>query len=209
MTIAPLIIEPMQAKYNHQVSRLLVHGFRGKFQPLTNLPDDTLALFFEKLFDQFPAEPASQRMIALQAGEVVGSLCIKGKAELDMKQEVLNFPWRDCNLFGKWNLLKLFLSLYFLDHQPQAGECYIEDISVHPAHQGKGIGKCLLQWAQQHVQANPCLDILSLHVVEKNQRAKKLYEQMSFCTQDRKSSILRYLLFHEFEWNYMAWRKNN
>lgn len=208
MTIAPLTIEPMQAKYNHQVGLLLVHGFRGKFQPLTNLPDNTLALFFEKLLDQIPPEPASQRMIVLEAEEVVGSLCIKEKAESGRKQEVLNFPWSDCERFGKWNLFKLFLSLYFLDHQPQDGECYIEDISVHPAHQGKGVGKCLLQWAQQHVQSKSCLDRLSLHVVGKNQRAKKLYEQMSFCTQDCKSSILRYLLFHEFEWNYMVWRKN-
>lgn len=68
MTIAPIIIEPMQAKYNQQVSRLLVHGFRGKFQSLTSLNDDDLALFFEKLFDHFPTEPASQRIVALQDG---------------------------------------------------------------------------------------------------------------------------------------------
>lgn len=67
-------------------------------------------------------------MIALQAGEVVGSVCIKRKAESNMKQEVFKFPWRDCSRLGKWNLFKLFLSLYLLDHQPQAGECYIEDI---------------------------------------------------------------------------------
>jgi len=204
--MAPLIIEPMQPKYHHQVSHLLVHGFRGKFQSLTNLPDHTLALFFEKLFDRFPAEPASQRVIARQAGEVVGSLCIKGKAETNMKPEALSFPWRDFNEIGKWNLFKLFFALYFLNHQPQAGECYIEDISVHPAHQGKGIGKCLLQWAQHHVQKNPCFDMLSLHVSEKNQRAKKLYEQLSFRTQYRKSSVARYLLFHEFQWNYMVWK---
>lgn len=54
MTINPLIIEPMQAKYNHQVSHLLVHGFRSKFQLLANLPDNKLALFFEKLLDQVP-----------------------------------------------------------------------------------------------------------------------------------------------------------
>lgn len=209
MTVEPLIIEPMQPKYHQQVSRLLVHGFRGKFQPLTSLPDNMLALFFEKLFDQFPGELASHRMIALQGGEVVGSVCIKVKAELNIKQEIMNFPWCDFNLFGKRNLFKLFLSLCLLNHQPQAGECYIEDISVHPAHQGKGIGRCLLKWAQQHVQTNSCLTMLSLHVSERNQHAKKLYEQMSFYTQDQKSSMFRYLLFRELEWNYMVWRKND
>lgn len=49
MTASRITIDPMQAKYNPQVSRLLVHGFRGKFQHLTNLSDEDLALFFKKL----------------------------------------------------------------------------------------------------------------------------------------------------------------
>lgn len=207
MTIDPLIIEPIQPKHHRQVSRLLVHGFRGKFQHITNLPDDTLALFFEKLFTQFPAEPASQRMVALQAGEVAGSLCLKEKAASNGIHELLHFPWRAFNRFGQWDLCKLFLSLYFLDHQPQAGECYIADISVHPARQGQGIGNSLLQWAQQYVQTTPRFHTLGLHVSEKNQRAKKLYEQLSFRTQEQQSSMSRYLLFHEFKWNYMVWKE--
>lgn len=203
MTIAPIIIEPMQAKYNQQVSRLLVHGFRGKFQSLTSLNDDDLALFFEKLFDHFPTEPASQRIVALQDGEVIGSLSIKWKAESDLKQEQ-KLSWQGLKIFGKWTLVKLFLTLYFLNHQPQARECYIEDVSVHPAHRGKGVGKRLLQWAQHYVQTEPLLDVLSLHVSGKNQQAKQLYEQLSFHTHYQKNSFVRHLLFNELKWDYMV-----
>ncbi|WGU97839.1 hypothetical protein QJQ58_07405 [Paenibacillus dendritiformis] len=77
MTTSRITIEPMQAKYNPQVGRLLVHGFRGKFQHLTNMSDEDLALFFEKLFEHIPAEPASRRIVALQEGEVIGTLSIK------------------------------------------------------------------------------------------------------------------------------------
>ena len=62
----------MQAKYNAQVSRLLVYGFGDKFRTLMNMGDDELALLFEHLLEHFPSEPASQRLVALQEGEVIG-----------------------------------------------------------------------------------------------------------------------------------------
>ncbi|GMX65336.1 hypothetical protein Elgi_46060 [Paenibacillus elgii] len=80
MTAASITIEPMQAKYNPQVGRLLVLGFGGKFQNMTSMSDGELALFFEKLLDHFPADPASQR-IALQDGEAIGTISIKWKSE--------------------------------------------------------------------------------------------------------------------------------
>jgi ribosomal protein S18 acetylase RimI-like enzyme len=202
MTIAPITIEPMQSKYNPQVGRLLVHGFRGKFQHLTNLNDDDLALFFEKLFDHFPKEPASQRMVALQEGEVIGTISIKWKAEADRKQKQELSSWKSFNRFGGWNLLKMLIGLYFLNHEPQAGECYIADVAVDPKHRSKGVGKLLLQWAQHVVE--PHLDVLSLHVVGKNPRAKHLYELLSFQTHLQKKSLVRQLLFNESNWDYMV-----
>ncbi|KOY14771.1 GNAT family N-acetyltransferase [Paenibacillus xylanivorans] len=202
MTTAPITIEPMQAKYNLQVGRLLVHGFRGKFQNLTNMNDDDLALFFEKLFEHFPTEPASQRMVALQDGEVIGTISIKWKPESDIKQKLPS--WKNFNRLGKWNLLKMLIGLSLLDHKPQAGECYIAEIVVHPDHRSKGVGKLLLQWAQHFMQTEPHLDMLSLHVVGSNPRAKHLYELLSFQTHLQKNSLVRHLLFNESKWEYMV-----
>lgn len=201
MITAPITIELMQAKYNPQVSRMLVHGFRGKFQTLTNMNDDDLALFFEKLFEHFHTEPSSQRMVALQDGEVIGTISIKWKPVSDRKQKLPS--WKNFNRLGKWNLLKMLIGLSLLDHKPQAGECYIADIVVHPDHRSKGIGKLLLQWAQHFVQTEPHLDVLSLHVVGSNQRAKHLYELLSFQTHLQKKSLVRHLLFKESKWDYM------
>ncbi|UNK16019.1 GNAT family N-acetyltransferase [Paenibacillus sp. N3/727] len=206
MTTAPITIEPMQAKYNLQVGRLLVHGFRGKFQKLTNMNDDNLAFFFEKLFEHFPTEPASQRMVALQDGEVIGTISIKWKPVSDVKHKQ-EFPsWKSFNRLGKWNLLKMLIGLSLLDHKPQAGECYIADIVVHPDHRSKGIGKLLFQWAQHFVQTEPHLDVLTLHVVGSNPRAKHLYELLSFQTHLQKNSFVRRLLFNESKWDYMVLR---
>jgi ribosomal protein S18 acetylase RimI-like enzyme len=203
----PITIKPMQAKYNSQVGRLLGHGFRGKFQHLTNMSDDDLALFFKKLFELFPTESASRRMIALQDGEVIGTLSIKWKAKSNMKHEKQIFPsWKSFISFGKCNFLKMLIGLSLLDHKPQAGECYIADVVVHPDHRSKGVGKLLFEWVQQFAQAEPGMNILSLHVSGKNPRAKHLYEKLSFHTHTQKNSIMRHFFFNELKWHYMVRR---
>ncbi|WP_334073581.1 MULTISPECIES: N-acetyltransferase [Paenibacillus] len=207
MNEAPITIEPMQAKYNPQVGRLLVHGFRGKFQRLAKLNDEELSLFFEKMLELYPYEPASQRVIALQEGVVLGTLSIKWKAAVKAKVKPVRQPspsWKSFRQFGQWNVFKLGVGLYLMDHQPQVGECYIADLAVHPDCRGKGIGKRLLRWAQHFVQSEPGLQKLSLYVSERNPRAKGLYEQFSFRTRSGEYHPLWYLLFNEARWYYMV-----
>ncbi|WP_088834664.1 GNAT family N-acetyltransferase [Paenibacillus tyrfis] len=206
MTAAPITLEPMQAKYNPQVGRLLVLGFGGKFQNLTNMNDGELALFFEKLLDHFPPDPVSQRMVATQDGEVIGTISVKWKSESAMKQKQKLPSWKNFNRFGTWNLLKMRFGLYFFDHKPEAGECYISEVVVHPDHQGKGVGKLLLQWAQYFAETKQSLDRLSLYVSGKNPRAKHLYEQLSFHTHSQTKSLVWHLLFKEMKWEYMIMR---
>ncbi|MGG3508552.1 GNAT family N-acetyltransferase [Paenibacillus lautus] len=204
MTRTPITIEPMHSKYNSQVSRLYVHGFHGKFQTLTNMNEDELALFFEKYFDQYPTNPASQRMIALQDGEVIGTISIKRKIETSIKNKQRKFSWKSFKSFGKWNVFKMSIGLYLFDYKPQDGECYIADVVVHPDHRSKGVGKLLMQWVQDFVQAEPNLDRLSLHVSGKNPRARFLYERLSFHTHLQENSIFWHFLFNEKEWYYMV-----
>ncbi|ASA25809.1 GNAT family N-acetyltransferase [Paenibacillus donghaensis] len=210
MITTPIIIETMHSQYNQAVSRLLVDGFRGKFQTLTKLNDDKLALFFEKLLIHFPDEAGGQRVVAMQNGEAVGTMALKWKPESSVDSQAQHrASWQDFNKFGKWNLLKLLLGLHYLAHQPKERECYIADISVQPHHRGKGVGKQLLEWAQHNMQTLPLVDHLSLHVSANNQRAKQLYEQLSFRSCSKKNSIMRSLLFNEYEWDYMIFRSRH
>ncbi|GGF90692.1 hypothetical protein GCM10010912_39770 [Paenibacillus albidus] len=205
MTSTPITIEPMHSRYNPAVSRLLVHGFRGKFLTLAKLSEDQLAFFFEKLLNQLPDEGAGLRVVAMQNGEVIGTLALKWKPEHPIDPQGQHRPsWQDFDGLGKWSLLKLLLGLYYLDHKPKDRECYIADLSVHRDHRGKGIGKQLLQWARQYMQTQPFVDHLSLHVSERNQRAKQLYEQLFFRSYSKKNSFIRYLLFKEYDWDYMV-----
>ena len=202
----PITIESMHERYNAQVSRLLVHGFRGKFQALTKMNDDELSLFFEKLFDQFPIEPATQRMVAILDGNVVGSISIKWDNGSYMKQLSKHHSWESFRIFGNWNLFKMLLGLYFLEHKPKPGECYIADVVVHPDYRSMGVGKLLLNWAHHFFQSDSRLDKLSLFVSGSNPRAKRLYEELSFQTCLQKNSFIRHLLFNEKTWHYMVMR---
>ncbi|WP_019912581.1 GNAT family N-acetyltransferase [Paenibacillus sp. HW567] len=208
MTSAPITIEPMEAKYNREVSYLIADGFSSKFGRLSRLAHNELALFFERLLDVFPEETASQRMVALQEGTVIGTLSIQwqpgaGAGDAAARSLTKFQLTEEMNQFGKWKVLKLAAALYFLNHKPQAGECYIADLSVHTWHRGKGVGKLLLQWAHQYAVGQPLLNYLSLHVSGSNQGAKRLYEQQSFRTHEKEISLLSYVLFHEWKWDYM------
>ncbi|WP_152393211.1 GNAT family N-acetyltransferase [Paenibacillus guangzhouensis] len=205
MAAAPITIDLMQEKYNTPVGRLLVHGFRGKFQHRTPLSDDELALFFEKLLYHYPSEPSSRRIVALLEGEIIGTMSIKwnsNPAIKPIKKKLISL--RKYDFLGKWNVCKLFFGLSLLDHKPQVGECYIADVVVHPDHRSKGVGRLLLEWSQQFAQADPKFNRLSLHVAGANPRARQLYEQFSFQTCTQKNSIMRHLMFNELKWIYMV-----
>ncbi len=138
--------------------------------------DDELSLFFEKLFVQFPNEPATQRMVAIQDGKVVGSISIKWDNGSHMKQQSMLRSWESFRVFGKWNLYKMLLGLHSLEYKPKP------------------------------VQSDSRLDKLSLFVSGSNPRAKRLYEELSFQSQLQKNSFIRHLLFHEKTWHYMVMR---
>ncbi|WP_246021791.1 GNAT family N-acetyltransferase [Paenibacillus zeisoli] len=202
----PITIEPMQAKYNGQVGRLLAQAFLGKFQMLTSLNEDDLALFFEQMLEYVGAESSTQRMVALQQGEVIGSISIRWRLVHGIPPKINEKlpPWRILSQFGRWNLIKMLIGLYVLDHEPEPYECYIADLAVRSDQRSKGVGKLLLQWAQQAVAMNPALDRLTLHVSGSNPRAKQLYEQLSFQTHSRENRYMLRLLFNESRWDYMV-----
>ncbi|OKP79533.1 acetyltransferase [Paenibacillus sp. P3E] len=201
-------IEPMQAKYNRQVSQLLVHAFSGKFSPLTRMGEGDLALLFEELLDAFPGEQSSQRVVAIHEETVIGTLCLKWKpgAGVDTAAAPPSArlsEMRELARFGRWKVFKLLTALHVLSHEPQDGECYIADLSVHPLHRGKGTGKLLLQWAHAYAVCQPQWTFLSLHVSGSNAGAKRLYEQFSFHTQEEQHRLLLYVLVREWKWEYM------
>ncbi len=206
---APITLEPMQPIYHQQVGRLLAYLLHGKFRHLTSIASDELALFFELWLEQVPDVPGNRRMIALQEGKVVGTIAIKWSTQFRSSASIKRQrspSWQSIHRFGRWNLFKIRIGLSLFDYKPQAGECYIADVVVHPDYRGQGVGKLLLRWAEQFVQQEPGVDRLSLYVSGKNLRARKLYEQLGFNVRSHENSLVWHWLFNEKEWSYM-WRR--
>jgi ribosomal protein S18 acetylase RimI-like enzyme len=63
-------------------------------------------------------------------------------------------------------------------------EIWIWDITVHPAHRRRGIGRHLMKLAEQRAIEHKC-DELWLLVSERNQEAQKLYEEFQLKSQGR------------------------
>ena len=206
MSEAPITIEPMQPRYNRPVSRLLAQAFRAKFNSRLRLNEAVLAEGLEALFEYAPAGRFAPRSVAVQQGEVVGSIGIKYKSAADQEVRGKRLPSLSTvsRLLGRRGMVRMLTGLAVLEHYPETGECYITDLSVHPAHHSKGIGQMLIGWAGGVVAADPGLDRLSLHVAASNPRARQLYERLSFQTSARQNRQLLHLLLGERAWEYMV-----
>ena len=70
-------------------------------------------------------------------------------------------------------------------HTTKPGETYIEQIGVAAAARGKGVGKKLLQWAEDQAKASERGNkLLSLAVIDGNP-ARRLYERVGFVAKER------------------------
>lgn len=64
---------------------------------------------------------------------------------------------------------------FFTGHQ----NCHISDLAVLPAHEGRGIGKALLGYAERFAREHRC-ERLQLAVFPGNERARKTYEAAGY-----------------------------
>ncbi|MEK3761198.1 GNAT family N-acetyltransferase [Paenibacillus sp. FSL R7-0337] len=206
MSAAPITIEPMRPEYNRPVSQLLAQAFLAKFHRRLRLNEAVLAEGLEALLDYAPAGPFALRSVALQQGEVIGSIGMKYKPAADQQVRGKLLPALPAvfSLLRRRGMVRLLAGLATLEHYSKAGECYITDLAVHPAHHSKGVGRLLLGWAGEAVAADPGLDRLSLHVAASNPRARQLYERLSFQTSARQNRQLLHLLLGERAWDYMV-----
>ena len=59
-------------------------------------------------------------------------------------------------------------------------QVFIEWIGCHPNYEGRGLGSKLLQWAMTYTKKTLQVNVLSLYVVQANQRAVQLYKYKGF-----------------------------
>ncbi|MEO3944894.1 GNAT family N-acetyltransferase [Gorillibacterium sp. CAU 1737] len=204
MTHTLIEVVPMDKSHHRQVSELLALGFRDKLLPASGLSEQELILYLNRMLELYPEERGETRVVALLEGTVVGTMAIKRRTEALPSHSSSTKPACLSNEeIRLWPLMKLILTLRILSHRPSRHECYIADLTVHPLHQGKGIGTFLLNWAFECAMHDPKQLSLTLHVAGHNQGAMRLYERHGFRLDKQANSSLRRLWVGEAAWVHM------
>ncbi|MDO7907706.1 N-acetyltransferase [Paenibacillus sp. JX-17] len=206
MNVQPVIhLEGMKEEYEASVSRLLLEGFRRKFQCGTGLNDEQLQLLLERLLVMDEQRGKGQRIVAIQEDSIVGSLSLQFqvRSRPSIKARDLLPVWKGIRGVGWWAALGFAGRLVCLSHRPALGEMYIADVSVHERFRGAGVGTTMLGWALREAALRPEIRYTTLHVSGSNLGAKRLYERLGFRTLESQRSAFMAWLTGEQEWNYM------
>lgn len=135
MSAAPITIEPMRPEYNRPVSQLLAQAFRIKFHRRLHLNEAVLAEGLEALLEYAPAGPFSPRSVALQQGEVVGSIGIKYKSAANQEVRGKRLPPLPAisSLLCRRGMVRMLTGLAVLEHSPRPASAILPILrSVRP-----------------------------------------------------------------------------
>lgn len=155
---------------NSQVAPLIVQAMEDLAMKFTKAEDLTFAIpvfeyFFQTEGNQYSYE---NTLVYEENGEIIGSITGYDGNKLDE----LRTPFLDY-------LLDKFEFAQIPEDETEAGEFYLDTVSVSHLHQGKGIGKKLIEAMIEHAHSKG-FDKVGLLVDVQNPSAKKLYERIGF-----------------------------
>jgi len=198
--MSDILIRPYRASDYDQVIQLMVDAFYNKIASLGNFTKAEIILLFDAL-DVIPNDNFEGIYVAHDEKKILGVVTLKWK-----DQQAHEIKWGEAlkklyKSFGVFKSSKALVGLSLLEHTLEKDECYIDNIAVSSEARGKGIGTLLLKKAHEistdlafhHGNVRR----LTLHVVESNDRAKKLYEKFGFTTCRTDTSLLMKHLINE------------
>lgn len=142
-------------------------------------------------------------LVAERGGRIVGTLAIEPVYYTSQENRTFeHIALRELGLLG---LLRAAFCLWLVSHSPDPDEAYIGDLGVTADARGEGVGRQLLdeaeQWARAHGRAR-----LTLWVAANNQRAIHVYKRAGFQTVKTRSSLLTRLAYGIRQWHFMEKR---
>lgn len=170
------------------VTPLMFQAMEEIVYKLIGTENKKLALsFLEELFRQENNQYSYRNTLVFkEKGEIIGSLVFYNGADLEtLRKPVLQLA---SQISGKE---------ISVENETQAGEIYIDTLSVCPSSQGKGIGSQLIRYLQNLLSENQSQKI-GLLVDEKNHQAEKLYLRLGFTfqnTQTLAGGVYKHLVF--------------
>ena len=117
---------------------------------------------------------------AMEENKLLGVLAIQTE-----NQNFLNPGFKGLSVhYGFWGAIVKGAALHLLQHKPKPKELHVEGIAVVDAARGKGVGTKLFEELMSFARTQN-LKIITLEVIDTNQRALQLYERLGFTIKKR------------------------
>lgn len=159
-----------QPSDSEAVAPLMFQAMEEIAYKLIGEENKTMAIdFLQQLFEQENTQYSYHNtLIFKEKDKILGSLVFYDGAKLtELRQPVLE---ASSKISGKKILL---------ENETQAGEIYIDTLSVLPSEKGKGIGTKLIEYLKNYCLENQ-FHTIGLLVDVNNHRAEKLYTRLGF-----------------------------
>ncbi len=160
------------------VSKFIYESFWQKMLPLHSLNEEEALKLIQGIMFSDPRSMEFYFLAIVDDG-------IKGMVKLRTKEDKEEFHISDHRMLLKIGVIKLIkagILLSVLETKVLKEHLYIEMIAVDDESRGQGIGSVLLEYSEAKARKLEGIKKLSLHVIEKNAKAKKLYEKIGFKT---------------------------
>ena len=193
-------IHPARAVDLPGVAAVLQDAFSEKMAVIFSRHPDKVKMLLEAAYIGPVQRGFDGVLVAEQDGRIIGTLLIEPIYYTEKENRAFeNLAVRELGLL---RMLRASFLLWLLGHTPDSDEAYITDVAVAQDSQGQGIGRLLMEhaeeWARTHHR-----DRLTLWVAETNAHAIHVYETAGYTVTHTKSSLLTRVAFGIRRWHFM------
>ena len=176
---------------------LLLIGFYNKFSFLFKEdPKIGEKIYNEYFLSHYKPKDLKTILVAIQNNKIVGMIQIHTRLKIDSIISIKKFPslfltlWRNYGFFKTFK--KIFVISFMNIDNSKKKSAYISSFTVNLNVRNQGIGKKLLNAAEQLAKKRNCR-FFTLHVIFNNIIALNLYLKNGFVIHSsQKSSLLKY-----------------
>jgi len=200
MTLLKTQIRPARTVDLPGLAAVLQDAFSDKMRVLFSKQPEKVRTVLEAVYTGPIQRGYDGVLVAERGGRIIGTLLIEPMYYTP--EENRQFEHIAVRELGMLRTLWASFLLSWMSYKPQENEAYISDLGVASDCQGEGVGRQLLdmaeEWARTYGRTR-----LTLRVAGTNARAIHVYETMGFPNQKSRGSWLLRVAFGIRMWHFM------
>ncbi|XP_005102497.1 uncharacterized protein LOC101855882 [Aplysia californica] len=182
-------VRTMKVEDSEFAGRILVEGFESKFIHAVGKRNLDKVMEASSIDHRSMGSIYHRIFIATVDGQPAGLMELKFHGDKSHGGSSEPYSQR----LGCWVMCRLGIMLDSMTESVGQGRCYVDHIAVDARFRGKGLGKALLETADEVALRNNC-NVIYLWVYDGN-RAKHLYERQGYVTVDTGGGCIVKCLF--------------